>query len=141
VKTPGAKSTVGAKSASIAFREPQIAPGVWFLDPSEVGPYGTDPAPDAHAKVRLSARMQPIDKAVSSPTGNLWTAETGETRRFAPQYVPQGDGTALTVRVKPTAKVGSTVHGVIYVEAVTLDNPVLSSANEVVALRYHYKVK
>jgi len=141
VKTPGATSTVGAHSASIAFSEPQIAPGIWYLDPSEVGPYGASGAPDAHAQVHMSARMQTIDKAVTSQTGNLWTAALGVTKRFRPQYVPVGDGTTLTVKIKPRAKVGTKVRGVIYVEAVTLTDPLSSSANEVVALPYHYKVK
>jgi hypothetical protein len=140
VKTPGATSATGSTSASLAFSEPAITPGVWFLDPSEIGPYGASGAPAATATVSLRARMQAFDRTVTSSTGDFWTDAEQLTNNFAPRYVPHGDSTKIQVRIKPTAKVGSTVHGTAYVDAVTLTDPFESSANEVVGIPYSYTV-
>jgi hypothetical protein len=141
VHSRGVTGTVGAHSASMTFSEPQITPGVWFLDPSEFGPYGTSQAPSAQAKVSLKAKLQPFDPTVTANRGDYWEAVEGASPTFNPNYVPVGDSTGLRLTVKPTAKVGSVVHGIAYVDALTLESPLNTSANEVVGIPYTYTVK
>lgn len=141
VKGPGSTRSISGNNATATLTEREITPGLWFIDPSELGPYGAAGAPAASAKVSLRATTPMFDSAISSSTGDFWEATQGLGGAFAPQYVPRGDSTSITVHIKPTAKVGSVVHGTVYVDALTLASPFTSSSNEVIGIPYTYRVR
>jgi hypothetical protein len=146
VPMPGVKGAVGLHSAGLTFSEPEITPGVWLLNPDEIGPYPATGAPKATASVSFKAVTQAFDPAVASSTGDLWSAANGLTSGLGPDYVPSGDTGNITVQITPTAAKGTVVSGRLYLDDVTLAGfyaspyPVLPSGDQLGYIPYKYKV-
>ena len=97
----------------------EIQPGLWLLNPSEIGPYGRE-APDsvtASATLRRR-RRRPSIPTVDPSTGDLWTALNGLTSSFSPVYLNPGESATIPLTITPTASPGTHVSGSINLDDV-----------------------
>jgi hypothetical protein len=120
---PGDPDLEGAQSgdsASLSFSSSQIAPGLWLLNPAEIGPFPAAGAPAVSASATVTAVTQAFDPAVTSSTGDLWSYLSGLTGTFAPVYVPAGGTRTITVKIAVSGAAGSAHGGVLYVDDVDL---------------------
>jgi len=141
---PPVSSTIGHDKASLTLTEPEVSPGLWLLNPDEIGPYPASGAPSVTATATLKAVTRAFDLTVTSSTGDLWSAANGLTSTsFSPMYVPAGDSVNITVEITPTAAVGTTVNGTLNVSDYVVGSVTglaLPDADELAALPYSYKV-
>jgi hypothetical protein len=140
---PDIEGVTSGDSASSTITSP-ISPGLWTLFPSEVGPYPASGAPPATASATVTATTRTFDPAVTSPTGDLWSAFNGVTSGFSPVYVPAGGSATIPVTITPSGSAGSTVSGTLFVDDVTIaglyvgfDNP---DGDEIAAIPYTYTI-
>jgi hypothetical protein len=142
VTAAGVSSATGTNSQSLSLTAPEVSPGLWALNPEEVGPYPASGAPKTVALATVSAVTQAFDPAVRSDTDDLWqTALTFSHFR----YLGPGQSVAVLIDIKPTAPVGTVVKGTLYIDDFTLDSflptgDVLPNADEVAAVPYSYTV-
>jgi hypothetical protein len=131
-------------SASASLTEPEITPGLWYLNPSEVGPYGSGGEPPATATASATAVTQRFDPTVTSSTGDLWEYLNDLTSSFTPAYVLPESSVVLHVTITPTASVGTVVSGAINVDDAFQANELIGVANsggdELGALHFTYTV-
>jgi subtilisin family serine protease len=102
------------KTATGTFSAPDISAGNWTVTPFLVGPTGKKPAKNVTATVSMTATTNPIDPAVSAPTGDLWASSTNASTGFTPYVVNPGQSVAIPVTITPQGSPGSTVSGTIY---------------------------
>jgi len=142
VTAAGVSGSTGTASQSVSLAAPEVSPGLWALNPQEVGPYPAGGAPKTVALATVSAVTQAFDPAVRSNTDDLW--QVGFS--FAHfHYLGPGQSVAILVAIKPTAPVGTYVQGTLYIDDFTLDSflptgDVLPDADEVAAVPYSYTV-
>jgi hypothetical protein len=144
---PGDPDLTGVRSgnsASLTYSNAEVSPGLWTLLPAEVGPYPASGAPTVSAAAKVTAETQGFDKAVSSSTGDFWTAAEGLSTSFAPVYVRPGKSATITVRIKVRGAAGSVQRGTLFVDDYTLaalagvfDFP---NGDEIAAFPFRYKV-
>lgn len=130
-----------------------ITPGLWFADPSEIGPYGPNPPPTVTASLAATARTQVFDRAVTTPTGDLWLQSVDAGAPVHVLTVAPGQSVEIPVTFTPSAPAGQTVSGTLYVDE--LGEVPSSAANalnyqpsqayfqagtQVAALPYEYRV-
>ena len=141
---PPVSSSVGHDKASLTLTEPEVSPGLWLINPDEVGPYPASGAPSVKATVTLKAVTRAFDPTVTSSTGDLWSAANGiGSPDFSPMYVPAGDSVNITVDITPAAAAGATVSGTLYVSDYVVGSVTgvaLPDADELAAIPYSYKV-
>jgi len=143
VSAPGVSGSQGLYSAGLTLTEPAVSPGLWLLNPDEVGPYPASGALPATATASLTAVTPAFDGATTSSTGDFWSYANGLSSGFSPQYVPSGDSTTISVTVTPTAKPGQTVTGTLYVDDYALGSfsgATLPDADQLAAIPYSYTV-
>ena len=141
---PGLTSHIGTDAESLSLTGANASPGLWLLNPTEIGPFGASGEPAATASASLVAVTQAFDPTVTSSTGDFWSAANGITDNFSPAYVPTGDSVNITVVVTPTAKVGSHVTGTLYLDDVALAQTYGASlpfGDQLVAIPYSYTVR
>jgi hypothetical protein len=142
VTAAGVSGSAGTNSQSVSLTSPEVSPGLWALNPQEVGPYPAGGAPKTVALANVSAVTQAFDPAVRSDTDDLWQVGLS----FAHfRYLGPGQSVAVLIAIKPTAPVGTYVQGTLYIDDFTLDSflptgDVLPDADEVAALPYSYTV-
>ncbi len=130
-------------SASLTFFEPEVSPGIWPLDPTEIGPFGPSGAPAAVVSDNLDVVTQAFDPAVTSSTGDMWSAFNGLSSTFDPVYLNPGQSATITVTITPTASVGSNVSGTLYVSDLTLgqfNGAANSDGDDIAAIPYSYTI-
>ena len=130
-------------SASLTFFQPEVSPGIWPLDPTEIGPFGPSGAPAAVVSDNLDVVTQAFDSAVTSSTGDMWSAFNGLSSTFDPVYLNPGQSATITVTITPTASVGSNVSGTLYVSDLTLGQFIgaaNSDGDDIAAIPYSYTV-
>ena len=135
---------VGPTSASLTLHQHgDVSPGLWLLNPSEVGPYGSSGQPAVHASADLTVITKAFDPTIDSSTGDMWSAFNGLTSDFAPVYVLPGDTATITVTISPTAIPGTHVHGTLYVGDYNLSqlSIALPNGDDLAAIPYSYTVK
>lgn len=142
VTASGVSSSAGTNSQSVSLSSPEVSPGLWALNPGEVGPYRAGGAPKTVALATVSAVTQAFDPAVRSDTDDLWQVGFGFSHF---RYLSPGQSVAILVDIKPTAPVGTYVQGTLYIDDFTLDSflptgDVLPDADEVAAVPYSYTV-
>ena len=142
---PDVEGIPAGDSASLTLTEPEISPGLWDLNPDEIGPYPASGAPPATASASVNAVMQAFDPAAASSTGDAWSYYNGLTSTFTPAYVPAGGSATITVTITPDAAPGSAVSGTLYVADFALGSflfggPALPDADDLAALPYSYQV-
>ena len=123
--------TQGSLSALSALAEASIdGPGV-YLDPIDL------------ARVDLTANTPGFDPAVTSSTGDFWSVVTDPTADTGtPVTIAPGSTAVVTVRIKPTAPVGTVVSGVLNVYTPPAFLAQLNTTGDVLArvLRFPYEI-
>ncbi len=141
---PAIEGTQSGHSASLTFSNSEISPGIWGLNPSEIGPYPASGAPAVTASAAFSAVTKAFDPAVTSSTGDLWSALEGLSATLAPVYVPAGGSATITVKIKAIGAVGSHHSGTLYVDDLTIAGfaGIFGDPNgdELLALPYNYRI-
>jgi hypothetical protein len=129
-------------NANVTLNEPEVSPGLWLLDPDEIGPFPPSGAPPATATATLNAVTQAFDPAASSSTGDLWAAVDAGLGGFAPVYLNPGQSATITVTMAPTGAPGSRVSGTLYVDDYSLASSWfdLPMGDELAAIPYSYTV-
>ena len=135
-------SSTGTNTESVSLTSPEVSPGLWALNPEEVGPYPAGGAPKEVALATVTAVTQAFDPAVRTDTDDLWQAGLSFSHF---RYLGPGQSVAVLVAIKPTAPVGSVVKGTLYIDDFTLDSflptgDVLPDADEVASVPYSYTV-
>jgi subtilisin family serine protease len=142
VTAAAVSGSTGTNSQSVSLAAPEVSPGLWALNPQEVGPYPAGGAPKTVGLATVSAVTQAFDPAVLSNTDDLWQVGLN----FAHfRYLGPGQSVSILVAIKPTAPVGTYVQGTLYIDDFTLDSflssgDVLPDADEVAAVPYSYTV-
>jgi hypothetical protein len=142
---PGVTVHQSGDAASLRFSTPgEVAPGLWYLNPSEIGPYTASGAPAVTANASFHAVTRAFDLTATPSTGDLWSAANGLTKTFKPVFVLPGHAITIVVRIKPTARMGSTVNGVINVDDVFQANELIgledTGGDELASLPFSYKL-
>jgi hypothetical protein len=142
VTAGGVSSSTGTNIESVSLNSPEVSPGLWALNPEEVGPYPAGGAPKEVALATVTAVTQAFDPAVRTDTDDLWQSALSFSHF---RYLGPGQSVAVLVAIKPTAPVGSVVKGTLYIDDFTLDSfsptgDVLPDADEVAAVPYSYTV-
>ncbi len=145
VPAPGVSESQGSNSASLTFTPAsgEVMPGLWYLNPSEIGPYGPTGAPSATASASFVATTAPFDPTVTTSTGDLWSAYNQLSNSFSPVYVEPGKSATITVTIKPTAAPGTQVAGVLNLDDTFLFNPLVgaeASGDELASIPFSYRV-
>ena len=143
VNSPSTSGSVQGDSADVVLDEPEVSPGVWLLNPAEIGPFPASGAPTVHASASLSAVTQSFDPSITSSTGDMWSALNGLSSGFSPTYLEPGQSTTIAVSVTPTGSPGTTVSGTLYVDDYSLASDFdfdLPNADELAAIPYSYTV-
>jgi hypothetical protein len=143
---PGLEGIQSSDSASVTFSDPEISPGLWDLNPSEIGPYDTTTgAPTVTASASFSAVTKAFDPTVASSSDDLWPVVEGLSSTFAPVYIPAGGSATITVQITPNGASGSTDAGTLYVDDLTIAGFYVGfgdpNADEIAAIPYSYKIK
>lgn len=121
----------------------EIEPGIWLLNPSEIGPYGPSGAGPVTASATFDAVTQPFDSTVDPSTGDLWTAVNGFTSNFSPVYLQPGQSAAIPLTITPTASPGTHVSGFVNLDDAFQLNPVgfsFAGGDELASLPFSYTV-
>ena len=133
-------------SPSITYSAPEISPGLWQLNPSEIGPYNTATGAPTVTGVSglFGVTTKTFDQTVSSSTGDLWMSIEGLSGAATPDYIPAGNTDTIMVHITPNGPSGSTVSGTLYVDDLTIAgfNGIfdLPNTDEVVAIPYSYTI-
>ncbi len=142
---PDLEGTQSGNTASLTFSSNEISPGLWLLNPAEIGPYPATGAPAATASATVTAVLQAFDPAVTSSTGNLWSFVNGVTSTFSPVYVPAGGSATITVKITASGRVGSTQSGVLYVGDANLAGLTgifgLPNGDSLASIPFSYRIK
>jgi hypothetical protein len=122
----------------------EIQPGLWLLNPSEIGPYGPGGAPTITASATFSAVTQAFDPTVNPSTGDLWTVLNGITSNYSPVYLNPGESATIPLTITPTASPGKHVTGSINLDDVFQVNLATFftsvSGDELASLPFSYTV-
>jgi len=145
VPAPGVTETQTGDSATLDFTTAgEVMPGIWYLNPSEIGPYPSTGAPSATASATFDAITQAFDPTVTPSTGDLWTAYNGLTLGFAPAYVEPGATATIPLTITPTAAPGTRVSGFINVDDTFQANELIgvtdTGGDELASLPFSYEV-
>ena len=118
-----------------------LSQGGWFALPSECGPYPAT-APAGSATVTATVTTKAFDPAVTSATGDLWTAASTGTFTDTPIVIGPGASATIDVTITPSAAAGTVVKGTLYVDDELAAIPPYGqiSGDELSALPYEYKV-
>jgi hypothetical protein len=145
---PDVISTTG-KTSSLTLSEPDLPNGDWTVTPFLEGPDGTKGAKTVNANVSVSATTAPVDPAVSSPTGDLWSASTNIQAALTPYLVQPGQSITIPVTFTPAGSASSVVSGTLYIDDVWF-NPGLVTSNDlfgsaptsstIAAIPYEYSI-
>jgi subtilase family protein len=142
---PDLGATVSGNDAAATVSAPagtSLTQGDWDIIPQQVGPFGSGGAPTSTTSLAMSARTAAFDPAVSADTGDLWLQGAAAQAAFKPVLVQPGQTTTLYAVITPSAKVGTVVRGVLYLDdSSAVTNEGLSpSGDQLLAVPYTYTV-
>ena len=136
---PGAAGfSTGAAASLTLSGSPELSPGLWLVNPDEVGPYPPGGAPTDTASASVSAVTQAFDPTVTSSTGDFWQLQATNVL-----YLLPGESGTISVQVTPDGPVGSVQSGVLYVDdyvLASLFSTPLPDGDELAAIPYTYTV-
>ncbi len=139
----GTTGSIDGDSASATFSDPEVSPGLWLLNPAEIGPYPASGAPLVTASANLSAVTQTFDPWITSSTGDLWSSFNGLSTGFSPVVLQPGQGTTITVTVAPTGAAGTKVSGTLFVDDYAINSGFVNGlvqSDELAAIPYDYTI-
>jgi Subtilase family len=134
-------------AASLTYAPPDgISAGIWNVVQAGIGPYPTTGEHSGTETTQATAVTRAFDPAVSSSVPDTVKALTLGTK-FDPDLVAAGASDTITITITPTASVGTTVSGTLYVNGFTegsaLTNTIQLTSmftNELDAIPYEYTV-
>ena len=144
VAAPGVTGTTTSSSASLTLTgQPELSPGLWAVNPDEVGPYPAAGAPTEAASASLSAVTQAFDTTVTTSTDDFWYPGSGASNFL---YLLPRESGVISVSITPTATPGTVVTGTLYVDDIVLASlfppptTALPDGDELAAIPYSYTV-
>ena len=130
-------------TATATYTGAPTTPGVWFLLPSEFGPY-SGPAPVGTQTTSVSVLTQDFDPSFTSSTGDLWKQSFDPSSPLAAITVPAGGSAYIPITISVDAKAapGTVVKGIAYVDDLTLiaNDAYVPTGSQVAAFPYSYTV-
>ena len=135
--------SISGNTASVTLSEPQVSPGMWFLNPAEIGPYPATGAPPVTASASLNAVTRAFNPSMTSSTGDFWSYANGIPGAFSPIYLAPGASVTIPVTINVGSSTGKPVQGTLYVEDFGLGAPFVSgllNAQQLAAIPYGYNV-
>ncbi len=134
--------SINGDSANVTLNEPEVSPGLWLLNPDEIGPYPATGAPAVTASANLNAVTQTFDPTMTSSTGDMWSAFNGLSGFFSPAYLAPGASITIPVTVNVSSTRGGRVQGTLYVDDYTLGSNYvgLPDSDQLAAIPYSYTV-
>jgi hypothetical protein len=145
--TAGLVGSVTPSLASLTYTPgTPVTGGVWQTTPAEVGPYGPSGSLHATETTTFSVTTLGFDTTMTSSVPDTVESLTvGGSLR--PDYVAPGHHDVITLHVVPTAAVGTTVAGTLYLTGFTPGSFFMNYVaftslytDELAAIPYEYKV-
>jgi hypothetical protein len=146
LSAPGVTASQSGNAASLSLTaSSELAPGLWGLFPSEVGPYSTSGAASVTASASFSAVTQSFDSTVRSKTGDMWSLFNNiGSGNFNPVYLKPGKSATISVTITPTAAPGTQVTGSVNLDDAFQVNAVtgyeFGGGDELASLPFSYTV-
>ncbi len=141
---PDIEAVRSGNSATAVHTAAPIASALWAAFPSLVGPFPAGGAAPGSVSMQAVIRARGFATDVTSDTGNpLLATVRADAPASTPITLAPGGRATITVTLKPTAKVGTTVRGTLYLDTLQPDTGaagVSSFADEVAAFPYAYTV-
>jgi hypothetical protein len=140
---PDLGATSYGNVATAAFTANPVAPGLWFANPAEIGPFGDGGAPAGTANLAMVAHTKLFDPAITSDTGDLWKAAVDPLASVSLLIINPNETKTITVTITPSGKKGDVVKGHLYADDVTFANIVgngLPNGDELIGLPYAYRI-
>ena len=136
-------------SASLDFSPGagEVAPGLWLLNPSEIGPYRSGGASSETASANFDAVTQAFDPTVDPSTGDLWSfINNGFSGNFSPVYLAPGESAVIPLTITPNASPGTHVSGFVNLDDAFQFNAVsplsvFGGGDELASMPFSYTVK
>ena len=146
LSAPGVTASQSGNTASLSLTaSSELAPGLWGLFPSEVGPYSASGATSVTASANFSAVTQSFDSTVRSKTGDMWGLfnKVG-SGNFNPVYLKPGKSATISLTITPTATPGTHVSGTVNLDDAFQVNAVtgyeFGGGDELASLPFSYTV-
>ena len=143
---PDIQAVQNGNSATASYSTgDEVQPGLWYINPSEVGPYSGE-APAVTASASLSIATQAFDPTVDPSTGDLWLANNGLSSTFDPVYLNPGESATIPLTITPSASPGTHVTGFINLDDAFQVNfgiggQAFASGDELASFPFSYTVK
>ncbi|HET9059279.1 MAG TPA: S8 family serine peptidase [Acidimicrobiales bacterium] len=139
--SPNTSASVTADSSLLGLQQtPEVSPGLWLVNPDEVGPYPASGAPTVQANLSVGAVTQAFDPDMSTSTDDFWQLGFSASNFL---YLLPGQTGTITVHITPSASPGTVVSGTVFVDDYTLASlfaAPLPDADEMAGLSYSYTV-
>ena len=117
---PDVAGTSTGHSATATLTGSPVANGPWIINPSDVGPYGANPAPAATATMSVTASILAFDKQVTTPIGDFEQSAVDPNAQFGIITVPAGKSVTIPVTITPSGAKGTVVSGQLFVDNLSL---------------------
>jgi hypothetical protein len=121
----------------------QAGNGVWYVFPSECGPYPSG-APAGTVSSTMTVTTQQFDTTVTSPTSDLMMTATNPSQVTNPVVIAPGTSQTIDVTITPSGAAGTVVQGTLYVDAFATGTPTATyaqfAADELAGLPYAYTI-
>ena len=120
----------------------ELPNGVWFAEPSEIGPY-LAPAPPGTVSAAMQATIAAFDPNVTSSTGDIELASINPAATFSPIVINPGQTGTIDVTITPSGSSGTVVSGTLYVDDFLTNVPPYGqeASDEVDGLSYQYTIR
>jgi hypothetical protein len=141
---PDIEAVRSGNSATAVHTARPIASALWAAFPNLVGPFPPGGASPGSVSMQAAVRARGFAEDFTSNTGDplLATVRAGAPAA-TPITLPPGARATITVTLKPTGSVGSTVRGTLYLDTLQADTGTAGSssfADEVAAFPYAYTI-
>jgi len=134
---PAAAIRASDGTAVAMVDQPQLAPGPWSPEISEIGPFGPAGAPSAVAEVGAAVDTNAFDTTVASDTGNVQLAAIDADTSFAPLVLRPGESGTISLTITPTGPRQGVVRGSVTIASF---NPDTLSGDDIADLPYAYSI-
>ena len=147
VAAPGVTESWTPTASTLHYAPPGgVSAGLWNVVQAEVGPYPSRGEPSGSETTTATATTLAFDPAVTSSVPDTVRAIASGTE-FNPDYVPAGATTSMTITITPTASVGTTVTGTLFIDGLTEGSQLTGTigltslfTSDLAAIPYQYTV-
>jgi hypothetical protein len=144
---PDVAGTSSGHNATATYTGSPVPSGPWIVNPEDIGPFGSGPAPTAKASSTVSATTLAFDNEVTTPLGNFEYSAVDPNTQFGIISVPAGQSVTIPVTITPSGAKGTVVSGQLFVDNLSLIT-VLSgplggltpAGQELAAIPYRYTI-